>query len=396
MPATSTVLVFRPIDDVEAHLLDSWRTVSQATHRFLQLLREFDLRQGWRSYGNVDCADWLNWKCGISRVTAQEKVRVAKALWTLPSIDAAFERGELSYSKVRAISRVATEKNERELLTFGLSASASRVEAYCRRLRNADGPASSDEARRLHESRALSRSFREDGSGLMTVELPRVDLELVLQALEYVGSTLPQDPSRSLFAKAADALVQMARDTLAGRNGEGTSSDNYQVIVHVDANALSGAGGEADLPLPTVKRLCCDGVVTPLIEDEERRPLHVGRKQRLVTGALKKALFARDRCCTFPGCHHTRFLDSHHIQHWADGGETTLDNLLVLCTTHHTLVHEGGFSIQQHRSGRYFFVRPDGRPVVLPMPSSAEDRDTPDVATSLAAIRGDPPSVRRS
>jgi hypothetical protein len=84
------------------HLVESWQTVSRATHRFLCLLREFDLRQGWQAYGNTDCADWLNWKCGISRVTAQETVRVARALWDLPEIEAAFGRGALSYSKVRA------------------------------------------------------------------------------------------------------------------------------------------------------------------------------------------------------------------------------------------------------------------------------------------------------
>jgi hypothetical protein len=91
-----------------------------------------------------------------------------------------------------------------------------------------------------------------------------------------------------------------------------------------------------------------------------------------VTGALKKAVFARDRGCTFPGCHHTRFLDTHHVKHWAEGGETKLDNLLVLCTTHHTLVHEGGFSIRRHREGRWYFVRPDGRPVETAASASAE------------------------
>src|SRR5512134_378775 len=118
--AQSTVLSFRPIDDLEATLIESLREVSKATHRFLALLREFDLRQGWKGYGNADCAEWLNWKCGISRVTAQEKVRVARTLWVMPAIDAAFERGDLSYSKVRAITRVATQKNEKDLLAFAV------------------------------------------------------------------------------------------------------------------------------------------------------------------------------------------------------------------------------------------------------------------------------------
>ena len=116
----------------------------------------------------------------------------------------------------------------------------------------------------------------------------------------------------------------------------------------------------------------CDGAVTAMVHDETGRPLDVGRKQRVVSGALKKAVFARDHACTFPGCHHTRYLDAHHVQHWADGGETNLQSLLVLCTAHHTLVHEGGFSIRRHREGQWYFVRPDGRAVEVGS-SSAED-----------------------
>ena len=265
MAATaSTVLSFRPIDEIEVTLLDSWREVSKATHRFLVLLREFDLRQGWKAYGNGDCAEWLDWKCGIARVTAQEKVRVAKALWSLPRIDAAFERGELSYSKVRAMSRVATDKNEEELLRVAIASSAAQVEAYCRRLRNGDAIGAAEDARRLHEARSLTRAFHEDGSGALHVELPRAELELVLSALEFVGRSLPEDPSRSLFAKGADALLLMARDALAGRTSDGAAGENYQVMVHVDAEALCGNNGESDLPLPTVKRLCCDGAVTAM------------------------------------------------------------------------------------------------------------------------------------
>jgi hypothetical protein len=367
----NTVVSFRPIDDLESSLIASWQEVTQATHRFLVLLREFDLRQGWKAYGNVDCAEWLNWRCGISRVTAQEKVRVARALWLLPQIDAAFAQGDLSYSKVRALSRVATERNETDLLTFALKATAAQVESYCRRLRNGDAEVSAADAKRLHESRSLSRHFREDGTGTLTVELPNAELELVLKALEYVAQSLPDDPSRSLFAKGADALLQMARDALAGRSDNGSAPENYQVVVHVDATALSRLGGEADVPLPTVRRLCCDGAVVPIVDGDDGRALNVGRKQRIVPTAIKRAVFARDRACTFPGCHHTRYLDTHHVHHWADGGETSLDNLLVLCTTHHRLVHEGGFSIQRNRDGRYYFCRPDGRPVEIP--SSAED-----------------------
>lgn len=181
---TTLIQPFRPIDELEDSLLKSWIAVSQATHRFLHLLREFDLRQGWKAYGNTDCAESINWRCGICRNTAQEKVRVARALWVLPRVDEAFEGGELSNSKVRALTRVAGGRNEQELLDYALGATASQVEAYCRRLRNGDVELSSKDAKRLQDARSLTRQFREDGPALLTVELPREDLELVLKALE--------------------------------------------------------------------------------------------------------------------------------------------------------------------------------------------------------------------
>jgi hypothetical protein len=351
------------IDGLETSLIQSWHEVTRATHHFLTLLREFDLRQGWRSYGLNDCAEWLNWKCGIARGTATEKVRVARALWFLPQIDEAFRRGDLSYSKVRALTRVATDTSETDLLDFALKATAAQVEDRCRRLRNGNPATAKEDARHLHASRALVRHFREDGSGTLSVELPRDELELVLQALELIGSRLPEDPSRALFARGADALVQMARETLAGGSDGAPVSDAYQVVVHVDASALSGNGGESDLPLPAVKRLCCDGTLVALIEDGDGAPLNVGRRQRTLSTALKRALRARDRHCTWPGCHHERFVEAHHIHHWADGGETSLANLTLLCSAHHKLLHEGGYSMERRGDGTFYFARPDRRPV---------------------------------
>jgi hypothetical protein len=112
-----------------------------------------------------------------------------------------------------------------------------------------------------------------------------------------------------------------------------------------------------------IRRLTCDGGVVPLVEDDRGQTLDVGRRQRTVSTPMKRALIARDQGCVFPGCHHTQFIDAHHIHHWADGGDTTLDNLICLCTTHHRLLHEGGFAIQRNGDGAYYFTRPDGRPL---------------------------------
>jgi hypothetical protein len=117
------------------------------------------------------------------------------------------------------------------------------------------------------------------------------------------------------------------------------------------------------LPLETIKRLTCDCSLVAVVEDEQGNPLDVGRKQRNVSTALRRALEARDRGCTFPGCHRKRYVDGHHIKHWAEHGETSLDNMTLLCSLHHRLLHEGGFKMRKDRDGALHFTRPDGREI---------------------------------
>jgi hypothetical protein len=167
-----------------------------------------------------------------------------------------------------------------------------------------------------------------------------------------------------LVHPTADALVAIAKDYLSGRRaGEKptAAADHYQVVIHSDESALRGGVGRSDLAVETVRRLTCDGSLVTIVEDEHGNPLDVGRKRRTVTTALRRALWARDRHCTFPGCRNRSYVDGHHIQHWADGGKTTLANLTLLCTQHHTLLHEGGFKIRRDHNGGMQFERPDGR-----------------------------------
>jgi hypothetical protein len=98
-----------------------------------------------------------------------------------------------------------------------------------------------------------------------------------------------------------------------------------------------------------------------IVEDDDGHPLDVGRKRRTVTTALKRALWSRDRGCTFPGCRNRRYVEAHHIRHWASGGKTSVENLTLLCSHHHTLLHEGGFSIRREDDSALRFVRGDGR-----------------------------------
>jgi hypothetical protein len=159
----------------------------------------------------------------------------------------------------------------------------------------------------------------------------------------------------------------MAETLLSSGPGERSGGDSYQVIVHVDAEALAGAdgGGQLDDGSPlhpeTARRLACDASVVRILE-RDGRPLSVGRRSRSVPPALRRALQSRDHCCRFPGCTQRRFLHAHHIEHWAHGGPTELANLVQLCRFHHRLVHEGGYTLERTgRCGELCFRRPDGR-----------------------------------
>jgi Domain of unknown function (DUF222)/HNH endonuclease len=356
------------IDELDRDIVTLATRINAATYELLLLVSQFDERAGWLQWGLSNCAEWLHWRCDLSMSAAREKVRVAHALKTLPRITNSFSSGELSYSKVRALTRVASVDNEETLLAFALKTTASRVEERCRELRCGTADSIS-EANRAYANRSL-RVFRDAERGTMTitVELPLETGELMAKALDRArDSTASQTPDyvdERWAAQQADALVTIANAYLSG-NGESSActSDNYQVTVHVDHAALASSKGRSSLPIESVKRLCCDGDAIVLVEDEDGDPLSVGRKTRTVPTAIKRALQARDKACVFPGCHHKRFVDAHHIKHWSAGGDTSLDNLLLLCSQHHRLVHEGGFRIGRDYQNHWFFQRPDGRAV---------------------------------
>lgn len=149
-----------------------------------------------------------------------------------------------------------------------------------------------------------------------------------------------------------------------------TGGERYQVVVHVAEQSLrEGDAGRSEveegpwLAVDTVRRLACDASIVEITEDEEGNPLDIGRKRRSIPPALRRALRSRDKGCRFPGCTHRRFVDAHHIEHWAEGGATKLDNLALLCGFHHRLVHEGGFGLSVGDKGALVFTRPDGRPI---------------------------------
>jgi hypothetical protein len=229
----------------------------------------------------------------------------------------------------------------------------------------------------------------------LTVELPMEEGALICQALdkavEAQGEKGPEFEAESWGAQQADGLLSIARSYLCGSSGGSSSTaDTYQVVVHVDGAALQGEEGRSDLAVESVKRLCCDGGVVPMVDGARGEPLSVGRKQRTVPAAMKRALWSRDRGCSFPGCDRTRYVDAHHVRHWADGGETSMENTMLLCSAHHRLVHEGGYEIRKDTAGGWYFRRPDGRaiPRCGYQTEDMVDDGIDDVADAIAIVGG--------
>lgn len=451
-------------------------------YRLLELIREFDQEGLWQLEGILSCAHWLNWKCGIGMNAAREKVRVANALPSLAKTSERYRRGEISYSKVRAITRIATPENEEYLLMIARHGTAAHVEGLVSKYRRCKRLQDQKTAIRQHALRELSCFYDENGffnfRGKLSAEtgaLLTKALNLAIERAEVEakaerrhlreahdqdaghwitvetppdGDVDPKDlrykrdpsqetrPSESYGARRADALARIAETYLAHAPKSSSSADRFQVVVHVSAETLVGvrhagdrnpesdrvsaetpepdsgnrhvsaetpetaccnghvSAGTADLfatdfsyiedgphiSAETVRRLACDASIFRVVDGENGEPLNIGRKSRLIPPALRRALRMRDDGCRFPGCTHKYFVDGHHIKHWADAGETSLDNLALLCRHHHRLVHEQGFGCERLPDGQIRFTNPLGLEIgrtgdAMRVPDGANPRD---------------------
>jgi hypothetical protein len=446
-------------------------------HRLLGDLREFDARGGWHVQGAMSCAHWLAWRVGWDLVTARERVRVARRLGEFSVIDDALRRGEVSYSKVRALMRVATPANEALLLDHARLMTASSLEKLCRKYALVQRHGQAQDPVGDEQRRYVRRRDTDDGMVKLEAVLHPEEAELVWTMLNHAATQLAREPDACSHADSAESQVAPAtrlaviplvqqvaghecNDSAESHVAPSVSSitaisvpghiENHRVddsaesravlsasatttmVGHIDscsigdsaesrdvigstsdrdvlapgwrgalappaidregascrgpsvlrqradaarrafsrADALvslaqgylrgdrphrspieitltmagsslragvadpleAGEIGESFIATEAARRLSCDAGVVEVIEDEAGVPLSVGRKRRTIAGALKRALHRRDGACVYPGCINRIFLEGHHIKHWADGGETSLENTALLCS----------------------------------------------------------------
>jgi hypothetical protein len=306
----------------------------------------------------------LSYRCGIGLQAAREKLRVGRRLEELPLVREAFAAGELSYSKVRAVCRVARPETEVALLEMARYASTAQLEEIVRTYRAVTGREEMRHHNDRHDKRFARWHWDDDGSLVISARLSPEDGAAFLAALQA---------GREAIEATGEPAVDSGEVRSDGTPGviPGSNSDSAESLLP-EARSADALVSMATLALSapaTARRLACDATVVSLVEAADGTPLDVGRKRRSAPAALRRALWRRDRCCRFPGCGRRRFLHAHHIVHWINGGETKLTNEILLCSFHHRLVHEGGYRLETPADHVFVFSDPAGRviPEVAPI-----------------------------
>jgi Domain of unknown function (DUF222) len=391
-----------PLPELEANLVALASDLAAAEGRWLLMVAEFDRREGWAGIGVLSCAHWLSWRLGLGLVTAREKVRVARALADLPKTAAAFQKGELSYCRTRAIVRAATPENEENLIEIARNSTGAQLERIMR---------STAQVQRIEagvprvRERSVNWHWDDDGSLVFRARLDPEEGAALLNALE--AARLPDPPADAVVVTASigdgpppaeaatppvtappvttveewaesrvDALVAIA-EAFIGNQAPVSGADVYQVVVHVRDDAAPHVEDGPPLPVETALRLACDSTVYCVHQNAKGDVLNIGRRSRKIPWALRRALKLLDGGCRFPACTRRRRVDGHHVRHWTRGGPTALANLLLLCRRHHGLVHEGGFGLTMTSDGRAIFTRPDGT-VLAENPEPEQSTKAPD------------------
>jgi hypothetical protein len=379
-----------PLEQLEAMICQGAANLTAAEHDWLVAVAEFDRRQGWKLWECQSCAAWLSWQVGLDIRAAREKVRVARSLDQFPSISAAMATGALSYSKVRAITRIATPQCEQALVEMATAGTTNHVERIVSAYRRAD-PIAVEREQVQHARRSLHHNTADDGSIVITVRLPAEAGTAVLSAIEQlVAPSVPDiDGARTpLNARRADALVELAIAAHANACDRDPPS-RYLVTLHVTESAMHGGDGcchidghreSIDQPIgvtaSTAQRLACDADLQTVFTDDNGNVTSLTRRQRLVRGTLRRNVELRDNHqCQMPGCGRRANLDVHHLRHRAHGGESKLPNLTLLCRFHHHRLHEGGWTAERTPDGLEFHD-PHGRRICARTPPPPGDPST--------------------
>lgn len=330
-------------------------TASRA--ELLRAVADLDEDGSWRVDGAASLASWLAARWEIAPATARELVRDARALRARPALDAALGAAEISVDQGQALTTLCDEDTDDdevwlEALPFWSLGELQREarKKTAKELERRDGGAY---LRMCHtpDERFVRGEFQlhpEDGAAVLAAVEERIPKETALRDWDRASARALVELTTGTDAPRATVLLSVREEALAGASGS-------DAVAQVGSDALVGA--------ETAQRLSCDARIQALYKDQAGMVTGIGRTARSAPPWLRRALYERDGgMCTFPGCDRNRYLECHHIVFWGDGGPTELSNLQLTCWTHHTLLHEGGWSLRGEPGPDAIWIRPDGRP----------------------------------
>ena len=301
------------------------------------------------------------------------------------------------------MTRSATPDNEQMLLHVALHGTAQHVEQLVRKYRRAESLTDDRGDQSRYAARELTCFFDDDGMLVLRGRMTPEDGAVFMKAMDAMvaaqnppvvadenAATLPEKTFPQKRVDALLALAEQAMNTIEEGLQPLQSADKYQVVIHMARGHEQNCtieNGAHHLPLSpaTARRLCCDASLVPVLEDASGNVLNIGRKTRAIPPSIRRALQIRDHGCRFPGCCESRFVDAHHVQHWCDGGETRLDNLVLLCRHHHRLLHQDGYKMVKRGEQQFEFLTTAGDAMPTAMaPQFATAAE--DMASEILAI----------
>jgi hypothetical protein len=386
-------LLYLSNDEVEEGYAEIHQAASAMEAKRLSWLAEVDERRTWAARGHLSTVSWLAQRFGIGRGAAAADTRTARALKDMPAVREALASGEVSPPAVRVLAEArqaspeAFARSERLLLEGARSLSLEGLRtavAYWRQAVDSAGAERDAEGRwrrrRLHLSPTAFGMVRIDGdldpeTGETVLTAVRACVDAPRRAGSPAASTAASptaspaaaEPSLTPAQRRADALGEICRQWLDRAHRPHVGGERPHVSVMVDVAGLRGEPASPSelahtgpVPAETVRRIACDATLSRVMTMGRSEPLDVGRRTPVVPAAIRRAVTVRDATCRFPGCDRPPlWCDAHHVVHWADGGRTALDNLVLVCRRHHRMVHEGGFRLEM-TDGRPSFRTPDG------------------------------------
>jgi HNH endonuclease len=338
-----------------------YRGVCLAERALLQRLVQIDRRELWRDTEAACMAHWVSMRYGVSYWKADRWMQAAYALEDLPLVSEAFCAGDLGIDRVVELTRLAKVSSESEasLLHWGERHAAGAIRARA----DKEIRWSAEQVKSLQQQRSLTWGFYDEGRRFAAaLDVPAAEGAVFAKAIMRQVDRLP-GADRCIEARRADALMMMA----SAQVGADPDPDRATIVLHTTVQALAqGAPAELEgggvIDAPTLQRLGCHARVQSVMEDSRGNAFALGRMSREPSAAMVRQLRYRERDCQFPACAHRRFTNVHHIVHWARGGRTDLENLVLICTYHHKLVHELGWGIKRESDGTVSWFYPDGYP----------------------------------